>query len=190
MAAITTTLLEFLRPGSVVLHSEPLYGGTDHFLEHILPRFGIRTVAFQAGSRLEEIESTLEESGQAEHLSMIFVETPANPTNALVDIGSCAEVARKCATSGKRPIVVVDNTFLGPVWQHPLRHGADLVLYSATKYIGGHSDVIAGVCLGSAEHIQRVRSLRTFLGSMAGPWTGWLLLRSLGVCRACLFQIV
>ena len=179
MAAITTTLLEFLRPGSVVLHSEPLYGGTDHFLEHILPRFGIRTVAFQAGSRLEEIESTLEESGQAEHLSMIFVETPANPTNALVDIGSCAEVARKCATSGKRPIVVVDNTFLGPVWQHPLRHGADLVLYSATKYIGGHSDVIAGVCLGSAEHIQRVRSLRTFLGSMAGPWTGWLLLRSL-----------
>jgi methionine-gamma-lyase len=76
-------------------------------------------------------------------------------------------------------LVAVDNTFLGPLWQHPLKQGADLVLYSATKYIGGHSDVIAGVCLGSAELIGQVKSLRTILGTVAGPWTSWLLLRSL-----------
>ena len=110
---------------------------------------------------------------------MIYVETPANPTNELVDIGSCAQLAQQYSTSDRRPIVIVDNTFLGPLWQHPLRHGADLVLYSATKYIGGHSDVIAGVCLGPTELVDRVHSLRTFLGTMAGPWTGWLLLRSL-----------
>jgi methionine-gamma-lyase len=76
-------------------------------------------------------------------------------------------------------ILSVDNTYMGPIWQHPLKHGADLVLYSATKYIGGHSDVIAGACLGSKELMGRVKGLRTFLGNMAGPWTGWLLMRSL-----------
>jgi methionine-gamma-lyase len=73
----------------------------------------------------------------------------------------------------------LDNTFLGPVFQHPLKHGIDLVLYSATKYIGGHSDVVAGACLGSKELINRIKSLRIALGSMASPLTGWLLLRSL-----------
>ena len=76
-------------------------------------------------------------------------------------------------------MVMVDNTFLGPLWQRPLAHGADLVLYSATKFIGGHSDVIAGAASGRAEPMQKLRTLRTFLGTMAGPWTGWLLLRSL-----------
>jgi methionine-gamma-lyase len=74
---------------------------------------------------------------------------------------------------------MVDNTFLGPIWQHPLEHGADLVLYSATKFLGGHSDVIAGACVGSKEMMGPVRELRTFMGSMADAWTGWLLLRSL-----------
>jgi methionine-gamma-lyase len=110
---------------------------------------------------------------------MLYVETPANPTNALVDIAMCAEVARHYSTSDRKVVLAVDNTFLGPLWQHPLAHGADLVLYSATKYIGGHSDVIAGACLGSAALMQRVKTMRTFLGTMAGPWTSWLLLRSL-----------
>jgi methionine-gamma-lyase len=73
----------------------------------------------------------------------------------------------------------VDNTYMGPLWQHPIKHGADLVLYSATKYIGGHSDLIAGACLGSREHIARVKRLRSHLGCTAGPWTSWLLMRSL-----------
>ncbi|MFQ5796049.1 MAG: cystathionine gamma-synthase family protein [Candidatus Bipolaricaulia bacterium] len=179
MAAISTMLLQLLRPGDVILHSEPVYGGTDYFLKHILTRFGIRPLGFKAGTQFREIEATLMDLELADRLAMIFVETPANPTNDLVDIERCVEMARRYSSSDRRVIVVVDNTFLGPLWQHPLQHGADLVLYSATKYIGGHSDVIAGVCLGSAELMEQVRTLRTFLGTMAGPWTGWLLLRSL-----------
>lgn len=178
MAAITTMFLEFLSPGDVLLHSEPIYGGTAHFIRQVLPRFGIKPVPFIAGAGREEIEGALEAAG-ARHVAMVYLETPANPTNALVDIAMCADLAREHSAPDRRAIVAVDNTFLGPVFQHPLKHGADLVLYSATKYIGGHSDVIAGACLGNKELMSRVRAMRTFLGTMAGPWTGWLLLRSL-----------
>jgi methionine-gamma-lyase len=87
--------------------------------------------------------------------------------------------AHGLARADRVPVVMVDNTFLGPLWQQPLRHGADLVIYSATKFIGGHSDVIAGAVLGSEAMLVPVRTLRTFLGTMATPWAGWLLLRSL-----------
>jgi methionine-gamma-lyase len=110
---------------------------------------------------------------------MIYLETPANPTNDLIDIEMCARMAKKYSVADKKVIVAVDNTYMGPVWQHPLKNGADLVLYSATKYIGGHSDVIAGAVLGSKELIGKVKVLRTFLGNMISPYTGWLLLRSL-----------
>jgi methionine-gamma-lyase len=110
---------------------------------------------------------------------MIYIETPANPTNCLVDIAACADVARTHSTDDRKVLVAVDNTFLGPLWQHPLDHGADLVLYSLTKFVGGHSDLIAGAVLGSEDLITRVKATRTFFGSMAGPWTGWLLLRSM-----------
>jgi methionine-gamma-lyase len=110
---------------------------------------------------------------------MIHIETPANPTNALIDISMCAAIKKRYSTGDTEVILSVDNTYMGPIWQHPLKHGADLVLYSATKYIGGHSDVIAGACLGSKALIARIKGLRTFLGNMAGPWTGWLLMRSL-----------
>ena len=111
---------------------------------------------------------------------MIYLETPANPTNALVDIAGCrGTLARKHSKERARVLVAVDNTFLGPLWQHPLKHGADLVLYSATKYIGGHSDVIAGVCLGPRELMRRCAPCARSSAPCAGPWTGWLLLRSL-----------
>ena len=179
MAAISTTLFALLSPGDVLLHSEPLYGGTDYFLKHVLTRFGIQPVGFPAGATPAEIEARLAASGHADRLRMIYIETPANPTNTLVDIAACAQIARAHSSEARRVLVAVDNTFLGPLWQHPLKHGADLVLYSATKYIGGHSDVIAGVCLGSRALLTEVRAMRTFLGTMCGPWTGWLLLRSL-----------
>jgi methionine-gamma-lyase len=115
---------------------------------------------------------------------LVYIETPANPTNDLIDIAGSKAIARHYATADKEVLLAVDNTYMGPVWQHPLKHGADLVLYSATKYIGGHSDVIAGACLGSSQLIKRVKGLRTFLGNMAGPWTGWLLLRSLETLKA------
>ncbi len=179
MAAISTTLLALLSPGDLVLHSEPLYGGSDYLLKHVLTRFGIECVGFVAGASNQEIEARLAATGKADKLRLIFLETPANPTNALVDIAGCAALARAHSSDGRRVLVAVDNTFLGPLWQHPLKHGADLVLYSATKYIGGHSDVIAGVCLGGRDLMSQIRATRTFLGTMCGPWTGWLLLRSL-----------
>ena len=179
MAAITTMLWEFLSPGDVLVHSEPIYGGSDHFINHVLPRFGITPVGFVAGASRDEVREVIAEAAKRGPVRMIYVETPANPTNALVDIAMCAELAAEHTSGDDRPLVAVDNTFLGPVFQHPLRHGADLVLYSATKYIGGHSDVIAGACLGSRKLIARVKGMRTFMGTMASPWTGWLLLRSL-----------
>ncbi len=179
MSAITTTLLEFLKPGDLLLFSNPLYGGTVHFIEHFLPEHGIEVLGFPAGLTKKEMIELVEKTGKANRLAMIYLETPANPTNDLFDIELCREVAEHFATADRRPLVAVDNTYMGPLWQHPLKHGADLVLYSATKYIGGHSDVIAGAVLGSTELIQRLKVLRTFLGSMISPWTGWLLLRSL-----------
>ncbi len=178
MAAITTTLLTFLRPGDLLLHSEPVYGGTDFLFKHILPQFGIRVVGFRAGTSPEQVELHLCRLGLIERLALIFIETPANPTNDLVDIAAFAALAQRLS-GARRILTAVDNTFLGPLWQQPLRYGADLVLYSATKYIGGHSDVIAGVCLGSRELLAQVKVLRTIFGTMAGPHTGWLLLRSL-----------
>jgi len=110
---------------------------------------------------------------------MIYVETPSNPTNDLVDIEACARVAREYGTEDRRVVLAVDNTFLGPVFQHPLKHGADLVIYSLTKYVGGHSDLIAGAVLGSASDLDLVKGTRTFFGNIADPFTGFLLMRSL-----------
>lgn len=178
MAAISTTLLTFLRPGDVILHSDPVYGGTDFFLKHILPQFGIRVISVAAGKGQQPFVDAVADRQIGERLAMIFVETPANPTNALVDIRALADLAQ-AKSQTRRVLLVVDNTFLGPLWQHPLQHGADLVLYSATKYIGGHSDLIAGVCLGSKELLTQVKATRTIFGTMAEPMTGWMLLRSL-----------
>ena len=179
MAAISTSLLAFLRPGDVLLHSEPLYGGTDFLVNHILPEFGIISVSFPAGCPLSECEAGIREGVGQGPLRVVLIETPANPTNALVDIEEVAALAKEIGPTDPPPITMVDNTFLGPLWQHPIRHGADMVLYSATKFIGGHSDLIAGACLGDTEDMAKVRALRTFIGSGADPWTGWLLMRSL-----------
>jgi methionine-gamma-lyase len=179
MSAITTVLLEFLEPGDLMLYSRPLYGGTDHFINHFLPKIGITILGFKPRQTRDEIMKLLKDSGKPEKLKVIYMETPANPTNELIDIGCCKSIARQFSNASNEALVAVDNTYMGPLWQHPLKHGADLVIYSATKYIGGHSDIIAGAVLGKKELMKRVKTLRTFLGNMAGPWTGWLLMRSL-----------
>lgn len=179
MSAISTAMMEFLAPGDLLLYSRPVYGGTDHFINNFLKKLQIDSVGFMADDDFETIVSRIEATGKADRLKMIHIETPANPTNALIDIRVCEQVKKHFSTHEKQVILSVDNTYMGPLWQHPLKLGADLVLYSATKYIGGHSDVIAGACLGSKELIARVKGLRTFFGNMAGPWTGWLLMRSL-----------
>jgi methionine-gamma-lyase len=188
MSAISTVMMEFMVPGDLLLYSRPVYGGTDHFINHFLKKMKINSVGFLAGDTKEEIIKLIEDSGHGDKLAMIHIETPANPTNAVIDIEMCAEIKNHFSTEEKEVLLSVDNTFMGPIWQHPLKHGADLVLYSATKYIGGHSDVIAGACLGSNELMGRVKGLRTFLGNMAGPWTGWLLMRSLETLKVRLDQ--
>ncbi len=179
MAAISTCLLEFLNPGDLLLYSMPIYGGTDHFIKHVLTRFGINILPFRTGDTKDQIIANIEASGMADKLAMVYIETPANPTNDLIDITVCREVADHFSSDEKKVKLAVDNTYMGPLWQHPMKQGADFILYSATKYIGGHSDVIAGACLGAAGDMQRIKGLRTFLGNMANPNTGWLLMRSL-----------
>lgn len=188
MSAISTAMMEFMEPGDLLLYSKPVYGGTDHFINHFLKKLKIQSIGFMAGETKEDIIKKINASGRADRLAMIHIETPANPTNALIDIEMCTEIKNHFATEEKTAIFSVDNTYMGPLWQHPLKHGADLVLYSATKYIGGHSDVIAGACLGSKELMGRVKGLRTFLGNMAGPWTGWLLMRSLETLKVRMDQ--
>ena len=188
MSAISTALMEFMVPGDLLLYSRPVYGGTDHFINHFLKKMQIEAVGFHATDSKEQIIARIDATGKGNRLSMIHIETPANPTNALIDIEMCAEIKHHYTTTEKPVILSVDNTYMGPIWQHPLKHGADLVLYSATKYIGGHSDVIAGACLGSKELMGRVKGLRTFLGNMAGPWTGWLLMRSLETLKVRMDQ--
>jgi methionine-gamma-lyase len=179
MSAVSTVLLEFLKPGDSILYSSPLYGGTEHFLQHVLTQFGINIIRFKTGQSRDEIIDIVNKSEHAHTLKMIYIETPANPTNDLIDIACCREIADHFSKKIRPVYLAVDNTYFGPLWQHPLEHGADIIIYSATKYIGGHSDVIAGAVLGSFEIIKRIKTLRTFLGNMCGPWTGWLLLRSL-----------
>lgn len=179
MSAIATTLFTFLSPGDVLLYSNPLYGGTHKFIHHILTHFGVEVIGFHAGQGRREIEKMLVDSGHAKKLKMIFVETPANPTNDLIDIEMCHTIARRFSLPHKQVILAVDNTYMGPVFQHPLKQGADIVLYSATKYIGGHSDVIAGAAVGNTELITQVKKTRTFFGTMIDPHTSWLLMRSL-----------
>jgi methionine-gamma-lyase len=180
MAAISTTMFSVLRPGDVLLVSAPVYGGTEFLVENILPQFGIQRVWFGSGSLQPSLEDALARAKALGRIGMIYVETPANPTNGLVDIARCAEIARTMPeAAGRRPVVAVDNTFLGPLWQQPLRHGADYVVYSLTKYVGGHSDVIAGACLGSEDAIAPVRGMRTILGTISDPHSCWLLMRSL-----------
>ncbi|MEQ8472205.1 MAG: cystathionine gamma-synthase family protein [Marinoscillum sp.] len=186
MSAITSTLFEFLKPGDLLLHSAPIYGGTDHFIRKILGQYGIKTAEFRPDDPEEKLKEII--SAADGTLKMIYLETPANPTNALIDIEMCRRVADSFKDGENRPLIAVDNTYMGPLWSHPLDHGADLVLYSATKYIGGHSDVVAGACLGSKKLIARVKGFRTFVGNMAGPWTSWLLMRSLETLKVRMDQ--
>ncbi|MBL0024214.1 MAG: cystathionine gamma-synthase family protein [Saprospiraceae bacterium] len=188
MSAITTVLLEFLKPGDLLLYSMPVYGGTDHFINHFLPKIGITAMGFTPDLSEEQLKELVIKTGHSANLAMIYIETPANPTNTIIDIEVCANVAAHFSSEEKKVLTAVDNTYMGPLWQHPLKHGADIIMYSATKYIGGHSDVIAGAVLGNAEIIKKIKTLRTFLGNMASPNTGWLLLRSMETLKVRMDQ--
>jgi len=184
MAAISTTLLSVAKPGDTIFFNAPIYGGTETLLMKVLPRLGINGVEFAANADKPEIEARLKEAvaglPPGGRIAALMIEAPANPSGDLVDISHCAEMAAGLAEQpGGRAAVIVDNTFLGPLWQRPLDHGADMVIYSLTKYVGGHSDLVAGAVLGRAAALKPIRSMRSGLGTMSDPHTGWLLMRSL-----------
>ena len=189
MAAIATLLLAFCAEGDVIVHSGPLYAATEGFIARTLSRFGVGYVDFAAGADAAGIANALERAGvlakaQGGKVAMIYLESPANPTNALVDIEAVAEArdAMFMATQAGPPIappIAIDNTFLGPLWQQPLHHGADIVVYSLTKYVGGHSDLVAGGLSGAKRWMDPVRMLRNTIGTICDPNTAWMLLRSL-----------
>lgn len=186
MSAISTVLWSQLRPNDVLLTSQPLYGGTETLIDRTLPNFGIRAVGIDDACDQRCVDAAAERAlitarRQGGHVRLIMTETPANPTNGLVDLELLRRLAERLKNEqeGTRPLVAVDNTFLGPLFQRPLRHGADLVLYSLTKYVGGHSDVVAGGVIGAKALVHPIRLLRGALGTQLDPNSAWMLMRSL-----------
>ena len=180
MAAIATTLLAFARPTDAILHSQPLYGGTETLLARTLMEFGIAAVGFSDGTSAAAMDHAAEQALKQGRVSVIMVETPSNPLNSLVDLALLSLAADKIeAAQGHRPVIVCDNTMLGPVFQSPLKHGVDLVVYSLTKYVGGHSDLIAGAVLGARDKLRSIRLLRGAIGTQLDPHSCWMLGRSL-----------
>jgi methionine-gamma-lyase len=180
MSAISTTILAFARPGDVILHSQPLYGGTETLLARTMADFNIGAAGFVDGVSEPAIRAAVQEARGKGRISVIMIETPANPTNTLVDIKLLRRIADEIGTAqGFRPVLVCDNTLLGPVFQRPLDHGADVSVYSLTKYVGGHSDLIAGAALGSKATIAPIKALRGSVGTNLDPHSCWMLGRSL-----------
>src|SRR5258708_31971307 len=180
MAAISTTLWAYARPGTVIIHSGPVYGGTDFLLKTILPQFGVTSIGFHSEGGNRAMEEAVESARGKGPIAALYIETPANPTNGMVDLDRARKIVSALpAPAGKRAALIVDNTMLGPIYQTPLAHGADLVVTSLTKYVRGHSDLISGARSGAAAILEPIRGMRTILGTMCDPHTGWFLIRSL-----------
>ncbi|MFB0614145.1 cystathionine gamma-synthase family protein [Aurantiacibacter poecillastricola] len=183
MTAIAILILAACNTGDVIVHSGPLYAASEGFIAKVMAKYGVRYVAFPAGASREKLDEVMKEAkSMAEEngggVPLIYLESPGNPTNALVDIEAVKE-ARDAHFSADTTPIAIDNTFLGPLWQRPLEHGADLVVYSLTKYVGGHSDLVAGSVAGGKKWIDAIRALRNTMGGIADPNTAWMLLRSL-----------
>jgi methionine-gamma-lyase len=175
MAAIASTVLALCKPGDTIAYTIPIYGGTSHFFTGIINEFGIRAVAIDASDPVRELLALNDK-----RLKMVFVETPSNPTLLMTDLAAIAEARDRLSKRfGHEIVLCVDNTMLGPVFQKPLQFGCDLSLYSATKFIGGHSDLIAGAILGKHDLIQSIKGYRSFLGTMSSPFCSWLMMRSI-----------
>jgi cystathionine beta-lyase/cystathionine gamma-synthase len=180
MAAIGTVFLTFLRPGDQIVHSTPLYGGTETLIRRILPEWGIGGSPFTDGLSRAQMEAALQTAAARGRVGLFYIETPANPTNALIDLAAVRSVLDDFAQRhGYRPIAACDNTMLGPIFQHPIRDGIDLSIYSLTKYVGGHSDLVAGGVTGRAELIGKLRLLRGAFGSQLDPHSSWMIARSM-----------
>lgn len=180
MAAHSSIALAHIRTGDSVLHGRPIYGGVDMLYNSIMPQFGSHATAYLDGTDESDVRNAAQAAMAKGPLKLIIAETPANPTAAMVDLDLMVRMADEVAgVQGHRPLVVVDNTLLGPFAQRPIEHGVDLCMTSLTKYCGGHSDLLAGGISGRKDLIDQLRMQRTTWGNHLDPYTSWLVLRSL-----------
>jgi methionine-gamma-lyase len=172
MAAIMTALLAVVRPGDSIIFTVPIYGATQTFIADFLQGFGVTSIPVTAG----QSELLAEAIRSAKNLRVVLIETPANPTIVMTDIKHACDTIRDAFPGTDAPLVMVDNTFLGPVFQHPIALGADVSLYSATKYLGGYSDIIGGVALTRDVGLMaKIRSKRSLFGNILQPDECWIL---------------
>ncbi len=183
MSAISSSLLAFCLPHDVILHSRPIYGGTYFLFQQILSKLQIKAVSVD-GQNLTAVREALAKYGKS--VRFVYLETPANPTLAVVDVEVIGQLVKeenkqRARIRGCRSVLLaVDDTVMGPIFTKPLLTGADLVFYSATKFIGGHSDLTAGLVAARDQALIRpIKDYRTILGGTTGPFTSWQLLRSL-----------
>ncbi len=184
MSAIATLFLAHVGQNDVIVHSGPLYAATETMIARILSRFGVGYVDYPAEAGRAEIDAALARAKQLAatkggRVAMVYLESPANPTNALCDVEATRAAIDAAFPADTHPPIAIDNTFLGPLWSKPLRQGADIVVYSLTKYAGGHSDLVAGGVLGSKRWLDPVRAMRNIIGTICDPNTAWMLSRSL-----------
>ncbi len=180
MAAHSSIALTFVKPGDSVLHGRPIYGGVDMLYGSVMPGFGTHVETYTDGCDPDNVRAAARAALAKGPLALIVAETPANPTAAMVDLDLMVAVADEIGReTGRRPLVVVDNTLLGPFAQRPIEQGVDLCMTSLTKYCAGHSDLLAGGVSGKLELIHQLRTLRTTWGNHLDPFTAWLVVRSL-----------
>ena len=170
MGAITSVLWSFLRAGDELITDKTLYGCTFSFFQHGLSRFGVTV------RHIDLTNPLALETAMSERTKVVYFETPANPNMRLVDIAAISAIAKRYGAK-----TVVDNTYATPVQTRPLEHGADIVVHSATKYLGGHGDLVAGIAIGSAEDMAEVRrvGVKDMTGAVLAPFNAMLILRGL-----------
>ncbi|HEX5422805.1 MAG TPA: cystathionine gamma-synthase family protein [Candidatus Acidoferrales bacterium] len=168
MAAISNTLFTLLSPGDRVVSVKDTYGGTNKIFVEFLPRFGIHVTLCETTDH-REIEQAI-----AQGAKLLYLETPTNPTNKILDLARLSACAHRHSAT-----VVVDNTFATPINQQPLKLGADLVLHSATKFLGGHADAMGGVLCGKRNLVGRIFHFREITGAALDPMAAYLLLRGM-----------
>jgi methionine-gamma-lyase len=174
MAAISTAVFSLVKAGDEIISTPGLYGGTYRFFRDILPNYGVR-VTYVRAEKLEEIQRLV-----TEKTKLVYFETPTNPTLGVVDIAQLVAETRKAEkVVGANIVVMIDNTFASMVNQNPLARGVDVIMESGTKYLGGHSDIMAGVVAGTKEFVAGVHSQLKYFGGCADPFAAYLMVRSL-----------
>jgi cystathionine beta-lyase/cystathionine gamma-synthase len=168
MAAISTAVLSLVKRNDYVVAIRDLYGETYRLFNEILPNLGVNVIMIDTNN-VNQLEDALQKEPR-----IVYIETPTNPTLKVVDISLFAKLAHE-----KGSLLLIDNTFASPVNQRPSRYGADLIIHSATKYLNGHADVIAGAVAGDKETIKRIKRFRRVLGGTLDPHAAWLILRGI-----------